>query len=98
MQGAGVALAKNISSVAAQPQVSWKGGRCALCIFATTFPSTCQLQMLGKDSATWLTVNSSTYSANQVISYDLPAGQYRLNLSGGSVSGLYADLVAIPYG
>ena len=98
MQGAGVALAANISVVADQARVFWKGGRTALAIFATTFPSTCQLQMLGKDSATWLAVNSSTYSGNQIISYDLPAGSYRIHMTGGSVSGLYADLVAIPYG
>ena len=98
MQGRGIALAKNISVVAAQPQVTWQGGRSILSIFATTFPSTCQLQYLGKDSSTWIAVNSSSFSANQLISYDLPAGQYRINMSGGSVSGLYADLVTIPYG
>ncbi len=98
MQGRAIPLCKNISSVADQPQVTWQGGRTALCIFAATFPSTCQLQYLGKDSSTWLAVNSSTFSANQIVSYDLPAGQYRLHMTGGSVSGLYADLVTIPYG
>lgn len=98
MQGRAIPLCANISVVADQPKVTWQGGRSILSIFAATFPSTCQLQMLGKDSSTWIAVNSSSFSANQVISYDLPAGQYRIHMTGGSVSGLYADLVTVPYG
>ncbi len=93
----GIILATNVSVVANQPAMTWQGGRCSLVLIAGTYPTACTLQLLGPDNATWIAINSSTYNANQVTPYDLPAGQYRLALSGGTVAGLYANLVGVPY-
>ena len=92
-----VTLAKNAVATADQNAVTWVGGRCVLVLIATAFPTTCKLQMLGQDGQTWVDINGTTYSANQVTPYDLPAGQYRMHLSGGTTTGLYADLVSVPY-
>lgn len=69
----------------------------AIIISATVYPATCKLQVLGPDDATYIDINATAYSANQVTAYDLPSGQYRLNLAGGTVAALYAKLVSIPY-
>lgn len=93
----GAVLCANISVVADQAAITWGGGRTALVLLAATYPTTANLQVLGPDSLTWISLNGTTYSANQVTAYDLPAGQYRMHLTGGSVSGMYASLVSIPY-
>jgi hypothetical protein len=93
----GIVLASNASGAAATTGVVWSGGRAALVIVATAYPSTCKLQCLGPDNTTYIDVNAAAYTANQVTAYDLPAGTYRMNLSGGTVAALYANLVSIPY-
>ena len=93
----GVVLCSNISAVADQAAVTWSGGRAALVLIATTYPTTANLQCLGPDSTTWININGTTYSANQVTAYDLPAGQYRMHLASGTVAGMYASLVSVPY-
>lgn len=93
----GLILASNISVVGNQPAMTWTGGRASIVIIATTYPTACSLQCLAPDNATWINLNSATYAANQVTPYDLPAGQYRLAMSGGTVAGLYANLVGVPY-
>lgn len=96
MAAKGVVLTSNNSTSAATSAVDWPGGRAVLVLMATTFPATCALQMLGPDGSTWISINGTAYSANQVTAYDLPAGQYRMNLS-GTISKLYASLVSVPY-
>lgn len=81
-----------------QPYVEWPGGRAAVVIIGTTYPTNVFLKMLLNDGSTLLSINASTYSANKIDVYDLPAGSYKLSLSGGTASALYADLVTIPYG
>lgn len=98
MQNHAVTLAANVAVVANQAAVEWHGGRAALVIIATTYPTNCFLQVLASDGVTWISINGTTYSANQVTSYDIPAGQVRLAMSTGTVAGLYAKLVSVPYG
>lgn len=74
--------------------VPWSGGRTALVTFGT-LPTTYKLQLLGKDGST--AVDVATISAAGLTSYDLPAGSYRMSVSGGSPAGLYADLISVPY-
>lgn len=74
--------------------VTWEGGRTSLITFGT-LPTTYKLQLLGKDGSTAIDV--ATISAAGLTSYDLPAGSYRMSVSGGSPAGLYADLVSVPY-
>ncbi|MCA9339378.1 MAG: hypothetical protein KDA17_00530 [Candidatus Saccharibacteria bacterium] len=73
---------------------SWNGGRASLVIFGT-LATTTKLQLLGKDGST--AVDIATISAVGKTDYDLPAGQYRISLSGGSPAAIYADLVSISY-
>lgn len=99
MARGGTTLCVNISSAtpADQPPITWVGGRTSLVIVAQTYPSTCNLQLRGQDGTSWMNVNDSSIGANSFDTYDLPAGEYRMNLAGGTVDGLYASLVAIPY-
>ena len=90
-------LAVNATGAAAIAGVTIKGGRYVLVLNATTFPSTCALQVLARDQSTWISMNGSAYSANQVTAYDLPAGQVRMSMAGGSAAALYACLVQIGY-
>ena len=97
MQRDGKVLAKDVSGSATTDPITWVGGRSALIVLASAYDGTTGfLQILGPDGSTWIDINASKFSANGVTSYDLPAGQYRLNL-GSSTSGLYASLVTVPY-
>ena len=97
MQNLGYTLATNATGAAALAAVTVVGGRYSLALSATTFPSTCALQVLGPDGSTWISLNASAYSANQVTAYDIPSGQVRMNLSGGTAAALYACLTRVPY-
>lgn len=92
MAARGKALLENASATGSW--VGWEGGRTSLVTFGT-LPTTYKLQLLGKDNST--AVDVATITAAGLTSYDLPPGQYRMSISGGSPSGLYADLIAIPY-
>ena len=93
----GHVLATNASGAADGAQVTLHGGRYVLTIVAGTFPSTCALQILASDNATWVSINGSAFAANALNAYDLPAGQCRLHMSGGTVAAVYATLVRIGY-
>lgn len=90
----GVILAKNVSATGNGTSVPFPGGRSVLVVMGT-LATTSKLQMLGPDESTWLDV--ATISASGPTSYDLPPGNYRFNLSGGSPSGVYAYLNKISY-
>lgn len=96
MARGGIALAQNVSSVGAQPAFSWVGGRTAIVVCATTYPSTCNVEMQLQNGA-WLQVNNASLAADGYELHDLPPGQYRVNTAGGPVAGLYVSLVAIAY-
>jgi len=74
----------------------FKGGRTCLVLSANQYGPSVFLQLQTASQA-WAPVNGTTYSADQVTAYDLPAGQYRMISSGSSI-GLAATLVNIPYG
>ena len=92
MASKGVTLLSNASATGSW--VVWHGGRTSLVTFGT-LPTTYKIQLLGKDGTT--AVDVATITAAGLTSYDLPPGQYRMSISGGSPSGLYADLISIPY-
>lgn len=83
------------NAVATGPLVAWPGGRTALVIFATTFPTTTKLQMLAKDGVTFIDILVPT--VNAVIAFDAPPGSYRIQMTAGAPAAVYADLVHIPY-
>jgi hypothetical protein len=74
--------------------VALEGGTYAGTIVAAGFGTTVQLQTLAIDGTTWLNVGSNL-TANGYTAYaNLPAGQYRLNISGAS--GVYFALTRVP--
>ena len=88
-------IASNVSATTSG--VLLKGGRCVLAISASSYGTTVQLQMLHIDG-TWVSLNQTTFSQNQVTPFDLPSGQYRIYINGGTTTALYATLSNIPYG
>jgi hypothetical protein len=75
--------------------ISFPGGRAALVLMATTYPTTLKLQLMGQDGTT--AIDIATLTANGVTLYDLPAGSYRMSVAGGAPAAIYADLVSVPY-
>lgn len=76
--------------------VQWQGGRTALVINATQYGGGVFLQLTGPSGA-GININATTYSADQSVAYDLPAGTYKLVSNIGSSVAVYASLVSIPY-
>lgn len=77
--------------------VQWQGGRTVLVVTATAYGGADFLQYLGPDGVTWINVNSTTYSANQITEYALPRGWYKFVNGQSSSVGVYATLVSMPY-
>lgn len=98
MQGHGESLASAYTSgaPATQGPVTYKGGRGALVITATVFPTTVTLQYVAKGGN--ISMNAVNITTNGVYVFDLPAGQYQLFLNGGAATNLNADLVSVRYG
>jgi len=77
---------------------NWKGGRGVFTLAGTVGGATITLQYLGPDATTWLTAAAATtLTAVGVGSFELPPGQIRAAVTGGSPSGLYAQAERIPY-
>lgn len=74
----------------------WDGGRAALVLTADQYGSGVFLQLQNRNGA-WATVNGTTFSANQVTGFDLPAGQVRMMNNVGSSINLCAALIQVPY-
>lgn len=91
----GVVLASNVSATGAQAWQTFKGGPASLTVNAIAYPATLNLEVMSGTNP--VIVNSNVIAADGVWSYALPAGQYRVNLSGGSPSGVYANLQSIPF-
>jgi hypothetical protein len=71
--------------------VIWPGGRGLFTVAGTFGGATVSLQYLGPDGTTWLTAGTyTTLTANGGGIFDLPEGQLRANVAGGTPSALYA--------
>lgn len=75
----------------------WTGGRAALAVTATAYPTNLHLQYRGWATGGWIRAHTSNISANALVSLDAPAGEYRMQISGSTAVGLSAVLVGIPY-
>lgn len=84
-----------VSAVADGSSVEFEGGRAVLITEATAYPTTCQLQTLSR-SGKWVAVGSNI-TADGTVALDLPRGQYRMHLTGGTATALYATLVPVSY-
>ena len=73
--------------------VAFAGGRASL-VVEGTLPTTFKLQVKGKSGGN---IDVATITAAGITSYDLPPGEYRMSVSGGSPAALYAHLYSIPH-
>lgn len=89
-------LAANVDAAVDTSPVSIDGGRYVLVLEAAAYGTTINLQVKGPNG-TFINMNATTYSANQVTAYDLPAGQVRMHITGGTTTDLYATLCRVPY-
>lgn len=96
-QASGYILASNVNASADQAAQVITAGRYVLCLVASAYGTTVKLQVMGPDAATWIDINGTTYSVNQVIAYDLPSGLVRMHIASGTTTALYASLVRVPY-
>lgn len=86
-------LASAVAAAADQPSVFvLQGGRFAA-IFSGTLATTNVIQVKARDGS-WVTVQTVTAAGLQAVLY-LPAGEYRLHLTGGSPASLNADLYSV---
>lgn len=77
--------------------MQWQGGRSVLALVATAYGGGAFLQYLGPDGVTWININSTTYSTNQVTEYALPRGWYKFVSNQSSSLGVYATIISMPY-
>lgn len=75
--------------------VSWSGGKAHFVLVAGSGGGTTALQLLGPDGVTWVGVTGASSAASVSVPLDLPAGQYRAFVSGGTPSGIYASLLGV---
>jgi hypothetical protein len=88
MSGA-VTLLSNASATGAG--VTWPGGTGVFTVAGTIGGATVALEVLGPDGATWLNAGSDgTLTAAGMCAFDLPQGQIRASVTGGTPSGVYA--------
>jgi len=88
----GVILLNNKDSVVTSgDEFNWEGGRSVVTVSATVFPTICQLQ-LKFVTGNFINVGPN-FTANAVSDgLDLPAGTYRMHVSGGTATDVYATL------
>jgi len=70
--------------------VGWGGGRGVFALAGTVSGATITLQYLGPDRTTWLTA-AAALTAVGLVAFELPPGQIRALVAGGTPSGLYAS-------
>ena len=75
--------------------VSWAGGKAHFVLVAVAGGGTTALQLLGPDGTTWVGVTGASSATSVSVPLDLPAGQYRAFVSGGTPSGIYASLLGV---
>lgn len=98
MQNGAVTITNSTTLVgtASDAVTGWNhGAQGVLVVQAASYPSLLHLQVSGRDG-TWINVNSSNIVSNQVLPFSLPAGQYRMIVGSGTVTGLTAVLCPTP--
>ena len=75
--------------------VGWPDGGRTSCVINASAYGTISLQLQGP-SGVFINIASS-FVADQVFTFDAPAGQYRLNNTASSTINVVATLIGIPY-
>ena len=71
--------------------VQWSGGKGTISAVGTFSGATVALQYLGPDGTTWLNAGTDcTLTANGGGNFELPPGQIRASVSGGTPSALFS--------
>lgn len=75
----------------------WTGGRAALVVNADTYSTDLHLEIKSNyGGGAWVRAHTSSIRANQVMSLNAPAGEYRMNAQGSSAVNLTAVLCPTP--
>lgn len=81
------------NAAATGPAVKVGGGSYIFDVVGTFGGATAKLQRLASNDSTWLDVGTdATFTANGQTLVTLGSGKYRVNVSGGSPTGLYSKL------
>lgn len=73
---------------------SFAGGKAMFRVVGTFGGTTITLESLGPDGATYVPMSAGVSAAGQET-FDLPRGIYKAVVTGGTPSGLYADLIRV---
>lgn len=77
--------------------VNWAGGKGNFAVVGTFSGATVKLQALGPDGTTYIDVPNASLTAAGMALFELPAGQVKAVVTGGtSPSGLYAKAARVP--
>lgn len=89
-------LLQNVASTPSSYSRLSRGGLFCLAVVGTWNGATAKLQMLGPNGAAALDVGTdASFTANGSCLVELPAGDYRMVISGGPPSAMYATLKEI---
>lgn len=94
MRSSRIDLLSNASATGSA--IIWPGGRGMFTAAGTFGGTTVKLQFLGPDGSTWIDAGTyTTLTASGGGIFDLPQGQVRANITGGTPSGIYAIAVTV---
>jgi hypothetical protein len=95
MLGQAQVLCSNVSSVADTTPLAWVGGVTVITADGSAFPTTCQVQMQGLNGS-WISAGSNITAASVSTGLNLPAGLYRVHMTGGTATNVSIALVRVP--
>lgn len=98
MSGERVDLLVNASATGSGV-VAQEGGRYDFIIVGTFGGTTAQLQLLGPNGTTYIDLANGSFLAAGAVAVDVPkGGNFKVTLTGGAPSAMYAVLVRAPQG
>lgn len=73
------------------------GGRAVFSIVGTFGGTTAQLQLRGQDGATFINVANGSFTSAGAVAVDVPVNStWRVTLTGGAPTGIYAGFDRVP--
>lgn len=86
-------LLANSSGTGAGAVVPVGGGTYVVTALGTFGGATLQLELLGPDDVTWMTISGAVLTVPGMFTIALPSeGRVRMNIVGGAATGLYATI------
>ena len=90
---AGIKLLENKDNLTEEAGQRYAGGPSALVASADSYSTTCQLQLEHIDGV-WISLGANI-TANGLQELNLPPGNYRMILTGGTATNLYVTLTRV---